>query len=442
MFQNLTTGQFFVSLTLQTASGTVFDKKAGTQVKTRALWLPTFNPGRDRPESWGAPDQELVPHLWQGFRPDKGVLIVAPLSAALLHTMRADWQKQREALLEYYAAVENAGAYKIPLPPLPDDEKKREAALAAEPLEFAQQRKFNAENPAKAVECATVTISGADVVSVLEALPEPEFIVLSGQRRASCALHVEALRRKLGVPDLMQWGALVREAPTHKAGKKNAIDVEALSRMLVEDNASAGKLDYDAVAKATMAVEFLAKDPTLGETALGRLLGLDDQTNPVTGKKIVDYRGTRQKLFRFARVCRRFPELNLLERIAMPETVSVVGDKRVVHYVPGGYVPLNKLGKEELACCLGDREKATKALPETTAATYKEGTALTAEQVEEYIALAIAGSKPPRVAVNETELKAIAEDTLLCNKTATVGEVVKALLTWHTTGKATLTAKE
>lgn len=375
--------------------------------------FPAYNPGRDDSESWGTPTTAIPMGMASGFDLSKGALVAIDVATAKRVFAELAENETDEATKELYLAIAND--------PVAVAMAQREARIKELLASGEETTKYVVSNPAKPDEDLTIEVTNRQVADAIAlfAKVEPTHFVVCGQRRSYAAGHTLALAEKQHEvkPTDYEWFAKIIEPGS----------LAELHDTILQENQSHDKQGYSLVGLTRNAIKLLDERPRLGETDLGRLLGAVDQRSATDGKVTKSYRGLRQTLSRLARLALAFPELHLAERIGMDAEFYKSGAKEGrVKYVKGGYIPVAKLNKEDVASLLGERKEATPVVA-ALMPNYEKGVQATLAVVEKYVKTVIDGEKP-RGGVTSAEIKGWQSVARITNATPKLGDVFKALL--------------
>lgn len=375
---------------------------------------PLYNPGRDDEVSWDNPQATVPPDMVGGYDVSKGAVVAVAMKdapkvfAALVKAAKDSgqsypkfWEKIVKSKTPGKLALEQRAAL-----------IKR---LAENPDEKCDYLVSGETDDADDVSYSVTNKMVADTLSKVSNR-QPAYFILCGQRRAYSLGWVLALREAMGIKNPLNYA--------YVADVRNAAEMtgQQIHEMVLRENAENAKAHYSDVGKLRNAIALRAEQPRIGETDMGRLLGLSD------GQKSL--RGLRQKIHRWARLAVKFPELEISDRVGKPADVYPESNRAKagqVKYVKGGSLPVRKLDKEDAAALLGDKE--AKKQP-TVAAIYGsvedgEKREATPAEIEKYFAAVVTGSKPP--VISRKDMKAWRETGEIANHRCQVKEVLKAI---------------
>ncbi len=384
-------------------------------------FFPAYNVGRENEESWGEPSS-IAHMLVNGFELHHGCVLAYPIESL---PADADGVRGKErAIKERRQLVDT----------LRETPQKyfRSKSEKSNGVDYIVADTDDAGNE-KQVKHRVTCLEAADE---LENAKPPKFWVYSAQRRTVSEVWARCLAVKMGLSKDLNYVVQV----------KDFVDLDDMYAEQVRDNRADAKQDYSEAAFLQLGIRALRVNPFLKEQGLGEAIGLRDTIDPKTQKvaKNGSKRGARQKVFAWATLETEIDGLNIAERVFMS---PVVVDK-VIQYVVGGYIPVNKLDKE-LGRILSGRSKPNavtlEILPEfnTTLAVDADGNATTlrvveedkdkrrcatAEEMETVFKALINGTKAKNSMLSKQQLESVAKKTNVVKTERPVGEVLTAIL--------------
>lgn len=367
--------------------------------------LPTHNFGRESRKDWASPEG-IAQDIYTGYDVHFGTVKVHPIEAFEdgVKAAKAQWaaiiKLLREDPQQYFQTGKDVSSLKYQVPNV-DAEGK--------PILDKDEKQTD----------RTVEVTCGQVADIMEKIGcKPKYWVISACRRTWAFPWVLGLRQVLGM-SIDDFRYPVDVVPY--------VDADTTIALQVADNSESAKVHYSLTATLQQAVHFLDKDITISETRLGEMIGLADRLDVSTQQVTASKRGERQKFYRWATVCLRYPKLNILERCQMMPPIVDKGEK--IPYEMGGYLPIKKFNKELAQGILG-KAKPNAVIQEVFPELRKDENCplFTDAQVELILKAIVEGTKASNAMLNKTQLEAILNATAKMEIKEHVGAVLRAVV--------------
>jgi hypothetical protein len=241
----------------------------------------------------------------------------------------------------------------------------------------------------------------------------PKYLIFGGQRRTYALPFCVTLRDLMGVENALKVAVTVRQPSSFAE----------LQEMILLENSREGQRAYSPVSVLQNACRVFDADPLIGETKLGRIIGLHDQRDK-NGDVTKNQRGRRQFAIGFATLNAQNRPVRLRDRIALPRTTD---DEGKLQYVPEGYVDHRKLQSQAVRFLCGNgTDKGT--FPPDVSFVYggEEQRPCSDKELEAYVERTHThGSE--RVNYTWQEVEKMAKLSQVKNRTVQAGELMLAL---------------